>query len=68
MEHDGENERLDRKTDISLAQAQARWAGLKPGMQVADIGCGSGKSTYALFEVVQPGGSVIGSGWIPATC
>lgn len=60
MEHEGESERLDRKTDIPFAQAQARWAGLKPGMRVADIGCGSGKSTYALFQVAQPHGQVIG--------
>lgn len=60
MEHDQESERLDRKTDIALVHKQARWAGLKPGMAVADIGCGSGKTSHALFQAAAPNGSVLG--------
>jgi ubiquinone/menaquinone biosynthesis C-methylase UbiE len=60
MENDGESERLERKTDVRTVQQQALWAGLKPGMRVADIACGSGKPAYALFQAVQPGGRVVG--------
>ncbi len=42
----------------SLAQAQ--WADIKTGMRVADLGCGSGKTSYFLNKLVQPNGSVIG--------
>jgi SAM-dependent methyltransferase len=60
MEHNGESERLEKKTDPNLVQEQARWAGLRPGMRVADIGCGPGKTSAALYEIVQPGGQVVG--------
>lgn len=60
MEHDLEIDRLERKTDIGVVQDQARWAGLTAGMRAADIGCGTGKTTYALFQAVQPRGEVIG--------
>ena len=60
MENDQESERLDLKTDISLVHKQARWAGLQPGMAVADFGCGSGKTSYALYQAVSPGGRVLG--------
>src|SRR5690242_12262781 len=35
-------------------------AGLKPGMQVADFGCGVGAVTWMLAEMVGPQGSVTG--------
>jgi len=60
MENESESERLERKTDVGVVQQQAHWAGLKPGMRVADIACGSGKPTSALFQTVQPGGRVVG--------
>ncbi len=60
MENDEEVLRLDVKTDNSVTERQARWAGLKPGMRVADIGCGSGKTTSKLHELVQPGGRAVG--------
>lgn len=60
MENDGESRRLEKKTDARIVQEQALWAGLKPGMRVADIACGSGKPAAALLQAVQPGGQVVG--------
>lgn len=60
MEHDEEAIRLDLKTDSSSVSKQALWAGIRPGMRVADIGCGSGKTTSYLHTLVQPGGEIVG--------
>lgn len=60
MEHDEEIFRLEIKTDVKAVQHQARWAGIRPGMRVADIGCGPGKTSHILYQMVQPGGEVIG--------
>ena len=60
MEHAGEARRLELKTDRDRLVAQASWAGIRPGMRVADIGCGSGKTSAFLYELVQPGGEVVG--------
>jgi SAM-dependent methyltransferase len=60
MESDVEALRLDLKTDRWQVLRQARWAGIGPGMRVADLGCGSGKTTAALQELVQPGGEAVG--------
>ena len=60
MEDEQEAVRLDLKTDAATVEKQARWAGIKPGMRVADIGCGAGKTTYYLNKLVQPGGQAVG--------
>lgn len=60
MESDEESHRLDIKIDESVIKRQARWAGIKPGMRVADLGCGPGKISFILYGLVQPGGSVVG--------
>jgi SAM-dependent methyltransferase len=60
MEGDQEAVRLDVKTDAETVEKQALWAGIKPGMQVADLGCGAGKTTFHLNRLVQPGGQTIG--------
>jgi ubiquinone/menaquinone biosynthesis C-methylase UbiE len=60
MENMEEITRLNIKTDCQSVSDQARWAGIQTGMQVADIGCGSGKTSYALNDLVQPGGTIIG--------
>ena len=60
MESADEVIRLDLKTDNEVTGKQAQWAGMQPGMRVADIGCGSGKTTSKLLELVQPGGSALG--------
>lgn len=60
MESEDEATRLEMKTDCRSVEAQARWAGLGPGMRVADICCGTGKTSACLNALVQPGGTVIG--------
>jgi len=60
MESNEETRRLDLKTDKENVKKQALWAGIQPGMRVADLGYGSGKTTYILNELVQPDGSVVG--------
>lgn len=60
MESDEETLRLDIKTDTKVVEEQALWAGIKPGMHVADICCGSGKTTSVLHTLVHPGGTVVG--------
>ncbi len=60
MESEDEALRLDLKTDNKATKQQALWAGLRPGMRVADLGCGSGKTTYCLNKLVQPNGLAVG--------
>jgi ubiquinone/menaquinone biosynthesis C-methylase UbiE len=60
MESDDESLRLDLKTDKALVEKQALWAGINPGMRVADLGCGAGKTTFHLNRLVQPNGSTLG--------
>jgi SAM-dependent methyltransferase len=60
MESDDESLRLILKTDPKVVRNQAIWAGLKPGMRVADLGCGSGITTSVLNEITQPGGHTVG--------
>jgi SAM-dependent methyltransferase len=66
MENLEESTRLDRKTDPLIVEKQARWAGIRPGMRVADLGCGSGKTTKVLNRMVQPDGEVIGLDFAPS--
>jgi len=60
MESDEEALRLDLKTDAETVQNQSSWAGLTPGMRVADLGCGAGKTTYYLNKCTQPDGHAVG--------
>jgi len=60
MEHDEEAFRLELKTSIHVVERQALWAGLLPGMRVADIGCGPGKTTSVLRRLVAPQGAAVG--------
>ena len=60
MESSEETRRLDLKTDRDVVVRQARWAGIKAGMRVADLGFGSGKTTHTLSRLVYPEGSVVG--------
>jgi SAM-dependent methyltransferase len=65
MEDREEAIRLDKKTDPGLVEGQARWAGVKPGLRLADLGCGSGKTTSILYDLAQPGGEVVGLDFAP---
>jgi len=60
MQNNEETFRLDLKTDGDLVENQAIWAGIKPGMRVADLGYGSGKTSFHLHKLVQPNGQVVG--------
>ncbi len=60
MENDQEALRLDVKTDADAVERQALWAGIQPGMRVADLGCGAGKTTFHLNRLAQPGGRTVG--------
>jgi len=60
MENDNEAHRLEVKTDTRRIAAQVRWAGLEPGMRVADVGCGPGKITALLHRMTSPGGTIVG--------
>jgi ubiquinone/menaquinone biosynthesis C-methylase UbiE len=60
MENENEALRMDLKTDPEELVRQARWAGLTPGMRIADIGCGSGKTTHLLAKLAEPHGESVG--------
>jgi ubiquinone/menaquinone biosynthesis C-methylase UbiE len=60
MESDQEAFRLDIKTDPKAVREQARWCGIKPGLRVLDVGCGPGKTTVILHDMVKPTGQVVG--------
>jgi len=59
-ESDLETARLELKTDIQAVINQSRWAGLKAGMRILDVGCGPGITSSALSTAAQPGGMVVG--------
>jgi ubiquinone/menaquinone biosynthesis C-methylase UbiE len=65
MESEEEAFRLDVKTNVKAVESQALWAGLTPGMRVADLGCGSGKTTSILRNLAQPGGNAVGVDFSP---
>ena len=60
IESQEETLRLELKTDLKIVEKQAIWAGVKLGMRVADIGCGPGKTTFCLHNLVQPEGLTVG--------
>jgi SAM-dependent methyltransferase len=60
MESEEEAIRLDIKTDPEALRKQALWCGVKPGMRILDGGCGPGKTTALLHEMIQPNGHIIG--------
>ncbi len=51
---------LELKTKRDVVEEQATWAGIGPGMRVLDVGCGIGKTTMALHDLVQPAGMAVG--------
>ncbi|GAB4371034.1 MAG: hypothetical protein Kow009_07390 [Spirochaetales bacterium] len=60
MENDQEILRLELKTEESRVIEQATRAGLSKGMRVADIGCGTGRTTAILHQIVGPEGYAVG--------
>ena len=57
MENPDESVRLDVKTDVEAVRNQAAWCGVKPGLRILDVGCGSGKTSSILHEMIQPQGA-----------
>ena len=60
MENDEEGKRLDMKTDPDAVKEQALWFGIGPGARVLDVGCGPGKTTALLHDLIQPDGEAVG--------
>ncbi|MCE5262965.1 MAG: methyltransferase type 11, partial [Deltaproteobacteria bacterium] len=60
MENEEEKDRLEMKTDPLVLRKQAEWCGIKPGQRLLDLGCGPGKTTAILYDLIQPGGSIVG--------
>ncbi|MBW1863299.1 MAG: class I SAM-dependent methyltransferase [Deltaproteobacteria bacterium] len=60
MENLEEVIRLEIKTDPDTVRKQALWCGLRPGLRVLDVGCGTGKVTSILHKMIQPGGEIVG--------
>jgi SAM-dependent methyltransferase len=60
MENEEEGKRLDMKTDPDVVKEQALWFGIGPGARVLDVGCGPGKTTALLHDLVRPGGEAVG--------
>jgi ubiquinone/menaquinone biosynthesis C-methylase UbiE len=60
MESDEEASRLDIKTEEAAVQKHALWAGLRSGMKVADVCCGSGKTASIFRSLVGNEGSIVG--------
>jgi len=60
MENSEEALRLELKTDPEAVRSQAIWCGVQPGMHVLDAGCGPGKVTSILCEMIQPRGRILG--------
>lgn len=60
MENPEEVQRLELKTDPKAVRKQAALCGIGPGMRVLDGGCGTGKTTAILHELIQPQGEIVG--------
>src|SRR3712207_4525209 len=55
MESPHEGARLEAKTDPAVFEWQLRDTGLRQGMQVLDVGCGTGAVTRSLAKIAAPG-------------
>ncbi|MBN1470656.1 MAG: methyltransferase domain-containing protein [Syntrophaceae bacterium] len=60
MENDEEEKRLDLKTDPEEVKKQALWFGIGSGARVLDVGCGPGKTTALLHDLIRPDGEAVG--------
>jgi len=60
MENEEESVRLEKKTNIKALEQQAIWAGVRPGMSIADLGCGPGITSYILHRLASSTGTTLG--------
>ena len=60
MESGEESLRLELKTDPEAVRKQALFCGVKPGLRILDAGCGPGKTSAILNEMIEPGGMLLG--------
>lgn len=60
MDTAAEGRRIERKTDRSLTLDQLRWAGVREGLSVLDVGCAAGTTCRLMAGVVGDGGRVVG--------
>lgn len=60
MESDDEGRRIEAKTDRTLTLDQLRWAGVREGLRVLDLGCAAGTTCRMMADLVGPGGRVVG--------
>lgn len=60
MDTPGEGRRVDLKTDRTLTAEQLRWAGIRAGHRVLDLGCAGGTTCRLMADVVGQSGRVVG--------
>lgn len=60
MDTSEEGQRVERKTDRALTLDQLRWAGIRDGSRVLDLGCAAGTTCRLMAGLVGDSGRVVG--------
>lgn len=60
MDTSEEGRRVERKTDRALTLNQLRWAGVREGMHVLDLGCAAGTTCRMMAGLVGDTGLIVG--------
>lgn len=60
MDTGEEGQRVERKTDRALTLDQLRWAGVREGSRVLDLGCAAGTTCRMIAGLVGDAGRVVG--------
>lgn len=60
MDTSEEGQRVERKTDRALTLEQLRWAGIRDGSRVLDLGCAAGTTCRMMAGLVGDTGRVVG--------
>jgi len=60
MDTSEEGRRVERKTDRALTLEQLRWAGVRDGSHVLDVGCAAGTTCRMMAGIVGDRGKVVG--------
>ena len=60
MDTSEEGRRVERKTDRALTLEQLRWAGIREGSRVLDLGCAAGTTCRMMAGLVGDTGRVVG--------